>query len=95
MRKRILWSDETKIELFGQNFKRTAHHLANTIPKVKHDGGSIMLWVLLLSSKDRETGQNCRKDECSRYREVLEEKLLQRSATLDWGDGSPFSTTTT
>ena len=48
---RIRWSDETKIELFGLNSKRhdwrkpgTAHHLPNTIPTVKHGGGSIRLW---------------------------------------------------
>ncbi|KAK3528906.1 hypothetical protein QTP70_012169 [Hemibagrus guttatus] len=51
MRNKILWSDETKTELFGLNGKchvwrkpGTAHHLANTIPTVKHGGGSIMLW---------------------------------------------------
>ncbi|KAK3517617.1 hypothetical protein QTP70_013287 [Hemibagrus guttatus] len=50
MRNKILWSEETKIELFGLNGKRhvwrkpgTSHHLANTIPTVKHGGGSIML----------------------------------------------------
>ncbi|KAK3515048.1 hypothetical protein QTP70_004035 [Hemibagrus guttatus] len=50
MRNKTLWSDETKIELFGLNGKRhvwrkpgTAHHLANTIPTVKHGGGSMML----------------------------------------------------
>ena len=38
MRNKILWSDETKIELFGLNAKHyvwrrpgTAHHMANTI----------------------------------------------------------------
>jgi hypothetical protein len=47
MRNKILWSDETKIELFGLNAKchvrrkpDTAHHLANTIPNVKHGSGS-------------------------------------------------------
>ena len=51
MRENILWSVETKIELFGLNAKRdvwrkpsTAHHPSNTIPTVKHDGVSIMLW---------------------------------------------------
>uniref|UniRef100_A0AAY5L2M0 Tc1-like transposase DDE domain-containing protein n=1 Tax=Esox lucius TaxID=8010 RepID=A0AAY5L2M0_ESOLU len=47
----VLWSDETKVELFGHISKRyvwrkndTAHHPKNTIPTVKHSGGSILLW---------------------------------------------------
>ena len=50
MRNQMICSDETKIELFGLNAKRhiwrkpgTAHHLANTIPTVKHGWGSIIL----------------------------------------------------
>lgn len=49
-KKQILWSDETKIELFGLNAKRhvwrkpgTTHHLANTVLTGKHGGGIIML----------------------------------------------------
>ena len=45
MRNKILWSNETKIELFGLN--STCHDWrkpGNTIPMVKHGGGSIMLW---------------------------------------------------
>ncbi len=68
---RILWSDETKIELFGLNSKRyvwrkpgTAHHLSNTVPTVKHGGGSIMLWGVFFSCRDRTTGCNRGKDEC-------------------------------
>ncbi len=41
-----LWSDETKVEIFGHNSKRyvwqknnTAHHQRNTIATVKHGGG--------------------------------------------------------
>ena len=51
MRNTILWSDETKIKLFGLNANRyvwkktgTAYHLTNTIPTVKYCFGSIMLW---------------------------------------------------
>ena len=41
---KILWFNETKIELFGLNAKRHVWRKPDTIPKVKHGGGSIMLW---------------------------------------------------
>ena len=51
MRQKILWSNDTKIELLGLNAKHyvwqklsTPHHPSNTIPTVKHGGGSVMLW---------------------------------------------------
>ena len=44
MRNNILWSDETKIELFGIAAKRHVWRKPGTIPTVKHGGGSIMLW---------------------------------------------------
>ena len=47
----VLWSDKRKIELFGHNDhcyvwrkKGEACKPKNTIPTVKHVGGSIMLW---------------------------------------------------
>ena len=43
MRNQILWSDETKIELFGLNAKHHVWRKPGTLPKVKHGGGSIML----------------------------------------------------
>ncbi|CDQ59680.1 unnamed protein product [Oncorhynchus mykiss] len=47
----VIWSDETKILLFGKNSTRRVWrtknaelHPKNTIPTVKHEGGNIMLW---------------------------------------------------
>ncbi len=48
---KVLWSDETKIQLFGINSTRrvwrrrnAAYNPKNTIPTIKHGGGNIMLW---------------------------------------------------
>jgi hypothetical protein len=44
VRNKILWSDETKIELFGLNAKCHGWRKSGTIPTVKRGGDSIMLW---------------------------------------------------
>ncbi len=48
---KMLWSDGTKIDLFGINSTRrvwrrmnSAYDPKNTISRVKHGGGNIMLW---------------------------------------------------
>lgn len=53
----VLWTDETKIELFGKNTqhyiwrkKGTAHHHENIIPTVKYGGGNIMIWACFAAS---------------------------------------------
>ncbi|KAI3372165.1 hypothetical protein L3Q82_007018 [Scortum barcoo] len=92
MRNKILWSDETKIELFGVNARRhvwrkpgTAHHQANTIPTVKHGGGSIMLWGCFSAAG---TGRLVRiegKMNAAMYRDILDENLLQSALDLRLG----------
>jgi hypothetical protein len=44
MRNKILWSGESKIELFDLIRRRYVWRKPYTIPTVKHGGGSIMLW---------------------------------------------------
>ncbi|KAG2465191.1 TC1A transposase, partial [Polypterus senegalus] len=88
MRNKILWSDETKIELFGANARRhiwrkpgTTHHEANTIPTVKHGGGSIMLWGAGTGRLVRIKG----KVTAATYRDILDENLLQSALDLTLG----------
>ena len=79
-RNKILWSDETKLELFGLNAKRHVWRKPGTIPTVKHGGGSIMLWGCfsvagrLVRIKEKMEG--------AKYREILDENLLQRAQVL-------------
>ena len=44
MRNKILWSDETKMELFDLTAKCHIWRKPGTISTVKHGGGSIMWW---------------------------------------------------
>lgn len=55
--KHVLWSDETKIELFGHNnishvYRKTGEAFLpkNTVPTVKHGGGSLMFWGCFAAS---------------------------------------------
>uniref|UniRef100_A0AAQ4RHL8 Transposase Tc1-like domain-containing protein n=1 Tax=Gasterosteus aculeatus aculeatus TaxID=481459 RepID=A0AAQ4RHL8_GASAC len=92
MRNKILWSEETKIELFGLNAKRhvwrkagTGHHLANTIPTVKDGGGSIMLWGCFSAGA---TGRLVRIEgemNAAMYRDIFDENMLQSALDLRLG----------
>ncbi len=66
---KVLWSDETKIQLFGINSTRrvwrrrnAAYDPKNTIPTVKHGGGNIMLWGCFFCYGDRTTAPHQRDD---------------------------------
>ncbi len=66
---RVLWLDETKIQLFDINSARhvwrrrnAAYDPKNTIPTVKHGGGNIILWgcFFLLRGQDHCTASKGR-----------------------------------
>jgi hypothetical protein len=69
--KKILWSDETKIELFGLNAKSHTRRKPGTIPTVKHDGGSIMLWGCCSAAGTRRLVRIQAKMNGAKYREIL------------------------
>ncbi|KAG2468483.1 TC1A transposase, partial [Polypterus senegalus] len=89
MRNKILWSDETKIELFGVNARcqiwrkpGTAHHQANTIRTVKHGGDSIMLWGCFSAAGTGRLVRIKGKMTAAMYRDILDENLLQSALDL-------------
>ena len=83
--RKILWSDETKIELFGLNAKCHVWRKPGTIPTVKHSGGSIMLWGCISVAGNGSLVRIAGKMNGAKYREILDENLLQSAQDLRLG----------
>ena len=88
---KVMWSDETKMELFGINSirrvwrKRNAeYNPKNTIPTVKHGGGNLILWGDFSANRieGRMNG--------AMYREILGDNLLPSVRLLKMGRGWVF-----
>lgn len=93
----VLWSDETKIELFGRNsachvWRKTndAYKPNCTIPTVKHGGGSIMVWGCFCSSGVGSIHIIDGTMNGKKYREILEDKLLLSVRSLKLKRGWTF-----
>ncbi|KAI4871408.1 hypothetical protein NFI96_000872 [Prochilodus magdalenae] len=79
----VLWSDETKLELFGtmdQRYvwrrKNQAYEQKNTLPTVKHGGGSIMLWGCFASNGTGKLQRVQGTMNSLQYQEILEENVM-------------------
>ena len=76
--KKVLWTDETKIELFGHNKGRYAWRKKNTafegkhlLPTVKFGGGSIMLWGCVASAGTGNLVKVEGRMDSSQYQQIL------------------------
>ncbi|CAJ0930033.1 unnamed protein product [Ranitomeya imitator] len=93
----VLWSDETKLELFGRNTtcrvwrkKNTELHPSNTIPTVKHGGGNIMLWGCFSAKGPERLIRVHERMNGSMYREILSANLLPSARALKMKRGWVF-----
>ncbi|KAI4897892.1 hypothetical protein NFI96_005019 [Prochilodus magdalenae] len=84
---KVLWTDETKIELFGHNKGRYAWRKKNTalqekhlLPTVKFGGGSIMLWGCVASTGTGNLVKVERRMDFNQYQQILETNV-QESVT--------------
>uniref|UniRef100_A0A8K9UDX3 Transposase n=1 Tax=Oncorhynchus mykiss TaxID=8022 RepID=A0A8K9UDX3_ONCMY len=92
----VMWSDETKIELFGLNStrhvwrKKDEYNPKNTIPTVKHGGGNIILWGCFSAKGTERLHRIEGRMDGAKYREILANNLLPSVRALKMGRGWVF-----
>ncbi|KAK6298276.1 hypothetical protein J4Q44_G00313310 [Coregonus suidteri] len=81
---KVMWSDETKIELFGLNStrrvwrkKKDEYNPKNTIPTVKHGGGNIIHWGCFSAKGTGRLHRIEGRMGGAMYREILANNLSQ------------------
>uniref|UniRef100_A0A8C5M825 Tc1-like transposase DDE domain-containing protein n=1 Tax=Leptobrachium leishanense TaxID=445787 RepID=A0A8C5M825_9ANUR len=88
----VLWTDETKLELFGPMDRRhvwrrknKAYEEKNTLPTVKHGGGSIMLWGCFASAGTGKLQRVQGTINSLQYQEILDDNVMQSVTNLRLG----------
>ena len=94
---KVMWSDETKIELFGINSTRRVwrnrnaeYNSKNTIPTVKYGGGNLMLWGCFSAKGTARLHRTEGRMNGAMYQEILGDNLLPSARTLKMGRGWVF-----
>ncbi|KAK6308944.1 hypothetical protein J4Q44_G00204070 [Coregonus suidteri] len=94
---KVMWSDETKIELFGLNStrrvwrkKKDEYNPKNTIPTVKHGGGNIILWGCFSAKGTGRLHRIEGRMDGAMYREILANNFLPSVRALKMGRGWVF-----
>lgn len=89
---KILWTDETKIELFGHmdvayvwRKKDEAHNPKNTIPTVKHGGGNLMFWGSFSASGPGSLVKVNGIMKKEQYLEIIKDNIRQDAEKLALG----------
>src|SRR4029434_1485197 len=94
---RVIWSDETKIKLFGNKHQRwvwrrqkNSHTEKHLIPTVKYGGGSLMLWGCFSSKGPGHLVRIHGIMDSIKYQQILNENLKAPSSKLEMGRGWTF-----
>ncbi len=98
----VLWSDETKINLFGSDgVKRVWQQPGEeykdkcVLPTVKHGGGSVMVWGWMSAAGTGELQFIERTMNANMYCDILKQRLGRRAVFQDDNDPKHTSKTTT
>lgn len=86
---KVIWSDETKIEIFGRNMntsvwrkKNNELKPKNTIPTVKYGGGNLMIWGCFSFNGVGEIKIIEGRMNAAKYRDILSTNLLRSAENL-------------
>ena len=94
---KVLWTDETKIELFGHNDVQgvwrkdgDAFLPKNTLPTVKHGGGNLMFWGCFSSNGVGKIVKVEGRMKADDYIGILDQNLKESARQLGLGRGFWF-----
>ena len=88
---RVLWRDETKIELFGHNYRNhvwrrkdgKAYSPKNIVPTVEFGRSSIMLWECFSAKSVSKISVIDGKMNAQKYKQILQENVMCSVESLE------------